>query len=90
MEQPGIALVEAAKADGRWEKAYAPPREMKVPKDFIAALEDDPVAMAFFNSLNKTHKHLIAFRLNTAVKPETRQRRFVKLLEMIKAGRKPQ
>lgn len=88
MHPAGIAEVERAKADGRWDAAYAPPSEMKVPEDFVKALEKYPKALEFFNTLNKTNRFAISFRLATAVKPETRARRMEKLLEMMKKGEK--
>jgi uncharacterized protein YdeI (YjbR/CyaY-like superfamily) len=88
MQPSGLAQVEAAKADGRWEQAYDSPKDMTVPEDFIKELAKDPKALAFFESLNKTNKYAIAFRLHTAKKPETRERRMEKFLDMMKKGEK--
>jgi uncharacterized protein YdeI (YjbR/CyaY-like superfamily) len=88
MMPAGIAQVEAAKADGRWDAAYAPPSEMFVPEDFLAALNEFPEAESFYNTLNRTNTYAIAFQLATAKKAETRARRFEKLLNMMKEGKK--
>jgi len=88
MKAAGLREVEAAKADGRWSKAYEGGAQMKVPADFLKALAKDPQALAFFRSLNKANQYAIAWRLHTAAKPETRQRRMEKLLEMMQRGEK--
>lgn len=86
MQVAGIAEVERAKADGRWDAAYAPPSKMVVPDDFLKELAKYPEAAAFYKTLNKSQMYSIAFKLATAKKPETRQRRFETLLEMLKKG----
>lgn len=83
MKPSGIREVEKAKADGRWEKAYDPPSEMTIPEDFMEELSRVPKAKKFFESLNKTNKYAISWRLQTAKKPETRQRRMKKILDML-------
>jgi len=88
MRPAGLAAVEAAKADGRWKAAYDAPGTSTVPADFLAALAKDKSALAFFGSLNRANHYAIAYRLQTAKKPETRQRRFELLLGMMKKGRK--
>ena len=88
MHPSGLAQVEAAQADGRWEAAYDSPKDMKVPDDFIKLLADYPKAEAFFKTLNKTNTFAIAFRLNTAKKPETRERRIQSILAMLSEGKK--
>jgi len=85
MQASGLAQVEAAKADGRWDKAYAPASQMKVPDDFLAALKARPKAFAFFQSLNKANHYAIGYQLSTAKKEETRQRRFEKLLNKMES-----
>lgn len=84
MEPAGLAEIEKAKADGRWEKAYDSPKHMKIPDDFITALKKDKKAYNFFKTLNKTNTYAIGFRLQTAKKTETRERRMKKILEMMK------
>lgn len=89
MKPPGLAQVEAAKADGRWAKAYDAPSQMKVPEDFLARLSEDPAAKAFFETLNRANTYSIAWHLHQAKKPETRERRMQKYLEMMARGEKP-
>ncbi|NOK60394.1 MAG: hypothetical protein GFH27_549281n212 [Chloroflexi bacterium AL-W] len=88
MQEPGLVHVRAAQADGRWEVAYAPASEMTIPEDFLAALEERPAARAFFETLNRQNHYAIAYRLQTAKKPETRQKRFVQFLNMLEKGEK--
>ena len=85
MQPSGQAQVDAAKADGRWDVAYDSPANATVPDDFVTALRRHKGATAFFNTLNRTNRFAIAYRLQTATKPETRQRRFDRLVEMMKA-----
>ena len=75
MKEPGLIHVTAAKADGRWEKDYRV-SEMQVPADFLAALEHQPEAKQFFDTLSKSNQNTIAYGLDSAKKPETRQKRF--------------
>jgi len=88
MAPQGQAEVERAKSDGRWESAYDSPKEMKVPKDFLDALKEDKEAYDFYKTLNKTNTYAIAMRLQTAKKPETRERRMNQFLEMMKNRKK--
>lgn len=87
MQEPGLVHVRAAQANGRWEAAYAS-SEMTVPEDFLAALEERPAAKAFFETLNKQNRYAIAYRLHTARKPETRQKRFEQFLAMLEKEEK--
>ena len=86
MKPSGWKQVELAKTDGRWERAYDSPREMKVPDDFVRALSKSKKAKTFFDTLNKTNRFAIAFRLHAAKKPETRKRRMENIVEMLKRG----
>lgn len=86
MQPSGLAEVEAAKQDGRWEAAYASPKNMVVPADFLKALEENKEAQAFFNTLGKSNVYAIAWRLATAKQPKTRQRRFGTLVAMLEKG----
>jgi uncharacterized protein YdeI (YjbR/CyaY-like superfamily) len=88
MQEPGLVHVRAAQADGRWENAYAV-SEMTVPEDFLTALESEPKAKSFFDTLNKASRFVIACGLLSAKKPETRQRRFAKYLTMLANEEKP-
>ena len=88
MMPAGIAAVEAAKADGRWQAAYASSKNAAPPEDFLVALTKDKKAKAFFESLNKANVYAIGYRLQTAKKPETRARRLKNILAMMSRGEK--
>jgi len=88
MMESGLLHVRAAKADGRWDNAYAV-SEMKVPADFLSALERKPKANQFFNNLTKSSHYVIAYGLTSAKKPETRHRRFIKYIDMLVNNEKP-
>ena len=88
MKKPGLLHVRAAKADGRWENAYTVSK-MKVPADFLLALETRPKAKQFFETLTKSSRSVIAHGLTSAKKPETRQRRFEKYIDMLVSEETP-
>jgi uncharacterized protein YdeI (YjbR/CyaY-like superfamily) len=88
MQPSGLKQVELAKADGRWDQAYDSPKNMTVPQDFLKALSKDKNALEFFKGLTKANVYAIVWRLQTAKKPETRERRMKILLEMMKKGEK--
>lgn len=88
MMPAGIAEVEAAKADGRWQAAYDKPSEMVIPDDFLVALEKKPKAKERFATLNKTNLYTITWQLQTAKTEETRQRRMDKILAILETGEK--
>ncbi|MEO6536219.1 MAG: YdeI/OmpD-associated family protein [Candidatus Paceibacterota bacterium] len=88
MTAAGLAEIDAAKKDGRWEQAYDAGSTMQVPADFLAALKKDKKAYEFFKTLNKANTYAIAWRLQTARKPETRMKRMEALLALMKEGRK--
>lgn len=88
MHSAGLREVEAAKKDGRWDKAYDSPKNMQMPADFLKELKKDKKAYEFFKTLNKTNTFAIAFRLHTAKKEETRERRMKAFLTMLAKGEK--
>ena len=88
MAPAGLKAVEAAKADGRWAAAYDSPRNAAPPADFLKALGKDKKAKAFFETLNRVNIYAIFYRLQTAKKPETRERRMQNILAMLKRGEK--
>jgi len=88
MKEAGIVHVRAAKADGRWDDAYSV-SEMNVPADFLAALENNPKVKCFYETLTKSNRYAIAYGLESAKKPETRQRRFKKFMDMLTREEKP-
>ncbi|MEO7522441.1 MAG: YdeI/OmpD-associated family protein [Ferruginibacter sp.] len=88
MKAAGIKQVEAAKADGRWEQAYDSPGNMVIPADFLKQLAKHKKAETFFKTLNRTNVYAIGWRLQTARKPETREKRMKAILEMLNKGEK--
>ena len=88
MQPAGLAEVERAKADGRWDAAYDPPSNATVPDDLAKALAKSAKAQKFFESLNSQNRYAILHRLQDAKKPETRARRLEKFVEMLKKGEK--
>lgn len=88
MQAGGLAAVEAAKADGRWDQAYDSSRTIEVPEDFQTALDKNLKAKAFFATLNKTNTYAVLWRIQTAKKPETRRARIESLISMLEAGEK--
>ncbi len=84
----GFAEIEKAKADGRWARAYDSHTTMQDAEDLMQALAKDKKATMFYQSLNKTNKFAINFRLQTAKKPETRAKRLLDILTMLKEERK--
>jgi uncharacterized protein YdeI (YjbR/CyaY-like superfamily) len=88
MQPSGQAEVDRAKQDGRWAQAYDPPSRATVPEDLAAALAQNPIAAAFFATLNATNRYAVLFRVQTAKKPETRARRIALLVEMLARNEK--
>lgn len=88
MMPSGLREFENAKADGRHSSAYDPPSKMEIPADFLKALSKNKKAKAFFESLNKANTYAITWRLQTAKKPETRDKRMKLILQMMKARKK--
>ena len=86
MQASGQAQIDAAKADGRWVKAYDGARTSTVPDDLLAALDATPKAKAFFATVNATNRYAVLWRVQTAVKPETRAKRIAQLVEMLARG----
>ncbi|AYB33602.1 YdeI/OmpD-associated family protein [Chryseolinea soli] len=88
MKPAGLKAAEKAKADGSWEKAYASSSKMTIPEDFLKELSKNKKAEAFFKGLNKTNLFSIGFRLQTAKKQETREKRIKEIIEMLAKGEK--
>ena len=88
MQPAGLREVEAAKADGRWQAAYDSATTMEIPPELAAALAKNKKAAAFFETLNKTNRYAVCWRVQTAKKPETRADRVKKLVEMLARGEK--
>ncbi|HEX5409371.1 MAG TPA: YdeI/OmpD-associated family protein [Gemmatimonadaceae bacterium] len=88
MHPAGLAAVAAAKADGRWERAYDSQGTATVPDDLQAALDEHPEARAFFETLTGANRYAILYRIQTAVKPETRARRIAEFIAMLERKEK--
>ncbi|HUB05256.1 MAG TPA: YdeI/OmpD-associated family protein [Solirubrobacteraceae bacterium] len=83
MTPAGVAQVEAAKRDGRWDAAYAPPSTVTVPEDFNTALQANPAANEFFATLKSGERYSFLYRINDAKRPETRARRIRDYVAML-------
>ena len=88
MQPAGLAEVERARADGRWEAAYDAQSVATVPPDLQAALDANPKAAAFFAKLDSRNRYAVLFRTQGAKKPETRARRIGQFVEMLAKGEK--
>lgn len=83
MRPRGLAQMEAAQADGRWEAAYAPPSKAQVPADLQAALDASPKAAAFFATLTGANRYAILYRVGSVKKAETRARKIANYIAML-------
>ena len=84
----GLAEVERAKADGRWDAAYEPPSRARVPDDLAAAFERAPGTREFFETLDSRNRYAVLHRIETAKRPETRARRIEQFVAMMARGEK--
>jgi uncharacterized protein YdeI (YjbR/CyaY-like superfamily) len=84
----GLLEIEKARQDGRWEAAYQSQSNAEVPDDLRQALEENPTAREFFERLNRVNRYAILYRLNSAKKPETRQKRLTEFIQMLSEQRK--
>ena len=89
MHPAGLAEVERAQADGRWDAAYAPQSQATVPDDLQAELDARPKAKAAFATLKSQNRYAILYRLRDAKRPETRARRLQQFVEMLERGETP-
>lgn len=88
MRPAGLREVERAQQDGRWEQAYASPKNMTVPEDLQRKLDENPRAKAFFAALDSRNRYAILYRIHDAKKPETRERRIEKFIAMLNEEKK--
>ncbi len=88
MRPGGQREIDAAKADGRWDAAYDSPRSMETPPELAAALAKNKKARAFFETLDKTNRYAVCWRVQTAKKPETKAKRVETLVAMLARGEK--
>lgn len=88
MRPAGMKAVDQAKEDGRWAQAYDSPSNMTIPDDFLTAVSKNKKADLFFKTLNKANLFAIGFRLQTAKKQETRDKRMKDIIDMLSRGEK--
>lgn len=88
MQPSGLVHVEAARADGRWEAAYASPSEMVIPDDFLAVLETNAEAKAFFATLNRQNLYAIYHRIQITKRPETRVKKIESIVLQLAQGKR--
>jgi uncharacterized protein YdeI (YjbR/CyaY-like superfamily) len=86
MVAAGLAEIEAAKADGRWDAAYAPASQATVPPDLQAALDANTKAARFFATLTGANRYAVLYRIGTAKKAETRARKIESFVAMLERG----
>jgi uncharacterized protein YdeI (YjbR/CyaY-like superfamily) len=89
MRPAGLAQVEQAQADGRWESAYAGSASIEVPGDVRAALAASPAATATWDVLTRTNRFAVLYRIHEAKRPETRARRITQFVDMLARGDTP-
>jgi uncharacterized protein YdeI (YjbR/CyaY-like superfamily) len=86
MTPHGLRHVEAAKADGRWDAAYAPARSMTLPDDLRAAIDADAKASATLAKLDKANVYALAFRVQALKTPTGRAKRMAEYVAMLARG----
>lgn len=86
MAAAGLAAIDKAKADGRWDAAYAPASAAQVPPDLQAALDASPAAAAFFATLTGANRYAILYRIGAVKKAETRARKISEFTAMLERG----
>ncbi|MGC1269632.1 MAG: YdeI/OmpD-associated family protein [Croceibacterium sp.] len=82
----GLSQIEAAKADGRWDAAYAPASSAQVPEDLQAALDANPAAAAFFATLTGANRYAVLYRIGAVKRAETRARKIGEFVAMLARG----
>ncbi len=86
MRPAGLREVDAAKADGRWQRAYEGQRTATVPEDLRAALDANPAAAEFFATLRGANRYAVLYRVQDAKRPETRAKRIETFVAMLARG----
>ena len=89
MQPAGMACVEAANADGRWERAYAGSADMVIPDDFLRELKKHPEAEAFYGTLTRRNLYVIYHRLHSARREATRQKRIAAIIDKLSRRETP-
>lgn len=86
MTEFGLAEVEAAKADGRWDNAYASVKSGDMPPDLMAAIEADPEALAFYKTLSSQNRFALGFRVHNLKTAAGREKKIAGFVDMLKRG----
>jgi uncharacterized protein YdeI (YjbR/CyaY-like superfamily) len=86
MHPAGVAEVERAKTDGRWDAAYAGPKSIEVPPDLAEALAAEPGAQTMFEGLTSQNRYAVLYRIATAKRADTRARRIGEVVAMLGRG----
>lgn len=86
MHEAGLAAIERAKDDGRWEAAYAGAASIELPPDLALALAENPVAREMFENLSGQNRYAVLYRIETAKRAETRRRRIEQFVSMLEQG----
>jgi len=86
MQPAGLAQVDAAKADGRWDVAYSSSRSLEVPPELQAALDADPAAAAAFLERSKQDRFSMCYRVQSVKRDETKQRHVARFVELLRRG----
>ena len=89
VQPAGMAVIEAAKADGRWDAAYGSSSTFEMPLDFLAAISLNAKAMTQYELLPKGSRYLIYYRLTSAKRAETRERRLQDFVRLLASGQRP-
>ena len=86
MTEHGQAQIDAAKADGRWDAAYASSRTMEVPEEFLAAVSKNAAALEVFRGLNRQNTYAIAYRMHHLTSPERRAKFIADTIQKLSRG----
>jgi uncharacterized protein YdeI (YjbR/CyaY-like superfamily) len=86
MTEHGLKQVDAAKADGRWDRAYGGSKDMRIPSDLQAAIDAEPKAKAMLAKLSAQNRFALAFRTHNMKTDSGRRRKIEAFVEMLKRG----
>jgi len=89
MHPAGLAEMERAKTDGRWQAAYEGSASIEVPPDLAEALAAEPRAQAMFELLTSQNRYAVLYRITTAKRADTRARRIEQFVAMLARGETP-
>ena len=87
MTEHGLQHVNAAKSDGRWDRAYKGGKEMTIPDDLLAAINAEPKANKMLQGLNAQNRYAVAFRVHNLKTDAARKRKIAMFVEMLKRGK---